>query len=54
MTVSVKIAPPVETGHHLKQFSASISSAALITYGADGSVILRTPDCPNEYGTNYD
>ncbi|XP_045762640.1 cilia- and flagella-associated protein 43 isoform X2 [Maniola jurtina] len=49
VTVSVKMAPPVETGHHLKQFTVSYNSAALITYGADGTVILRTPDCPDEY-----
>ncbi|XP_052747310.1 cilia- and flagella-associated protein 43 isoform X2 [Bicyclus anynana] len=47
VTVSVKMAPPVETGHHLKHYSAAYNSEYLVTYGADGTVILRTADCPH-------
>ncbi|CAH0726230.1 unnamed protein product, partial [Brenthis ino] len=49
ITVSVKMGPIIETGHHLKQFIAFINTGALLTYGADGTVILREPTAPDEY-----
>ncbi|CAH2104151.1 unnamed protein product [Euphydryas editha] len=49
VTVSVKMGPVVDTGHHLKQFLAFYNTGALLTYGADGTVILRQPNATGEY-----
>lgn len=50
--MSVKMGPIIETGHHLKHFVASINTDALLTFGADGTVILRGPTAPEKYGEN--
>lgn len=44
------MSPVVDTGHHLKQFLAFYNTGALLTYGADGTVILRLPNVAEEYG----
>nr|XP_026489284.1 cilia- and flagella-associated protein 43 [Vanessa tameamea] len=49
ITVSVKMGPVVETGHHLKHFQAFFNNGALLTYGADGTVILRLPNVFEEF-----
>ena len=51
--MSVKMGPIIETGHHLKHFVASINTDALLTFGADGTVILRGPTAPEKYGEEF-
>ncbi|CAH2067617.1 unnamed protein product, partial [Iphiclides podalirius] len=49
ITVSVKMGPVFESGHDLKQCRVFINTGALLTFGYDGSIILRQPDAPEEY-----
>ncbi|XP_026325247.1 cilia- and flagella-associated protein 43, partial [Hyposmocoma kahamanoa] len=48
-TVAVKMGPIVNSGHELKQFSGSFGVNSLVTFGADGHVVLRTSDIPPHY-----
>lgn len=42
--------PVFESGHDLKHCRGYINSAALVTFSYDGTVILRKPEAPVEYG----
>lgn len=46
----MKMGPIVNSGHELKQFSGSFGVNSLVTFGADGHVVLRTSDSPRHYG----
>lgn len=50
MTVSVKMGPIIDSGHDIKQFDGYRSANALLTFGYDGTVILRPPNAPDSYG----
>ncbi|CAK1544292.1 unnamed protein product [Leptosia nina] len=49
VTVSVKMGPNVDTGHELKHYDAFYSPGAFLTFGYDGTVVMRQPHCPEEY-----
>ncbi|XP_059058121.1 cilia- and flagella-associated protein 43 [Achroia grisella] len=49
ITVSVKMGSIIDSGHDMKQFGGFFNMAALLTYGYDGTVIMRQPDGPVEY-----
>ncbi|XP_063891413.1 cilia- and flagella-associated protein 43 [Helicoverpa armigera] len=49
MTVSVKMGPIIDSGHDIKQFDGYRSANALLTFGYDGTVILRPPNAPDSY-----
>ncbi|CAG9566475.1 unnamed protein product [Danaus chrysippus] len=49
VTVSVKMGPMLETGHSLKHFIFFTNQNALLTYGADGTVVLRQPNENDEF-----
>jgi hypothetical protein len=51
VTVSVKVGAVIESGHQLRQFSALCAASALLTFGYDGALVLRSPDAPPDYGT---
>lgn len=52
ITVAVKMGPIVESGHDVKYFDGFFNTGAFLTYGYDGTVVLREPDGREEYG-NY-
>ncbi|XP_038207822.1 cilia- and flagella-associated protein 43 [Zerene cesonia] len=49
VTVSVKMAPIIETGHELKYYDGFFNSGALLTFGYDGTVVIRQAHGPQEY-----
>ncbi|XP_035446277.2 cilia- and flagella-associated protein 43 [Spodoptera frugiperda] len=49
VTVSVKMGPIIESGHDIKQFSGFRGANTLMTFGYDGTVILRSPEAPVKY-----
>lgn len=53
VTVSVKMGAIIETGHDIKYFNGFFNVGALLTFGYDGTVILRKPNAPEEYGEYY-
>ncbi|XP_049868319.1 cilia- and flagella-associated protein 43 isoform X1 [Pectinophora gossypiella] len=53
VTVSVRMGPIIDSGHDLKQFSGVRGELGLMTYGADGAVVLRQPDAPPTYDFKY-
>lgn len=50
MTVSVKMGPIIDSGHDIKLFDGFRNERALLTFAFDGTVILRPPEAPDEYG----
>lgn len=48
--MSVKMGPIIESGHDIKQFSGFRGANTLMTFGYDGTVILRSPEAPVKYG----
>lgn len=50
VTVSVKMGPVIDTGHDMKLFDGFYNLNAFLTYGFDGTLILRQPDAPEDYG----
>ncbi|XP_022821097.1 cilia- and flagella-associated protein 43 isoform X2 [Spodoptera litura] len=48
VTVSVKMGPIIESGHDIKQFSGFRGANTLMTFGYDGTLILRSPHTPEE------
>lgn len=53
-TVAVKMGPIINSGHELKQFSGARGLNSLLTFGADGHVVLRMSDVPPHYGKTLD
>ncbi|KAI8428338.1 hypothetical protein MSG28_002530 [Choristoneura fumiferana] len=51
ITVAVKMGPIIESGHDVKYFDGFFNLEAFLTYGYDGTVVLREPDGREEYGT---
>ncbi|XP_050670379.1 cilia- and flagella-associated protein 43 [Leptidea sinapis] len=49
VTVSVKMAPAIETGHQLKQYNAFVNNGALMTFSYDGTLVLRKSHATEEY-----
>ncbi|KAM3957531.1 cilia- and flagella-associated protein 43 [Aphomia sociella] len=49
VTVSVKMGPIIDSGHDMKHFGGFYSPSALLTFGYDGTVIIREPHAPEEY-----
>ncbi|XP_052758643.1 cilia- and flagella-associated protein 43 [Galleria mellonella] len=49
VTISVKMGPIIESGHDMRQFGGYFNNVAVLTYGYDGTVIIRQPDAPSEY-----
>lgn len=46
----MKMGPIIDSSHELKQFNASRGLHSLLTFGADGHLILRKSDIPPNYG----
>ncbi|KAI8428342.1 hypothetical protein MSG28_002530 [Choristoneura fumiferana] len=49
ITVAVKMGPIIESGHDVKYFDGFFNLEAFLTYGYDGTVVLREPDGREEY-----
>ncbi|XP_013186993.2 cilia- and flagella-associated protein 43 [Amyelois transitella] len=49
ITVSVKMGPIIDTGHDMKYFNAYFNEAAFLSFGYDGTAILRQSDAPPDY-----
>lgn len=50
----MKMGPIINSGHELKHFSGSRGLNSLLTFGADGHVVLRTSNVPPHYGKIFD
>ncbi|XP_061707746.1 LOW QUALITY PROTEIN: cilia- and flagella-associated protein 43 [Cydia pomonella] len=48
VTISVKMGPIVDTGHEVKYFNGFFAPNALLTFGYDGTIVLRQPDGRSE------
>lgn len=46
----MKISAFVDSGHDLKYYSGLFTDGGLVTYGFDGTLILRRPEGTPEYG----
>lgn len=46
----MKMGPIINSGHELKQFNGSFGLYSLLTFGADGHVVLRMSNIPPNYG----
>ncbi|KAJ0182154.1 hypothetical protein K1T71_002876 [Dendrolimus kikuchii] len=49
VTVQVKMGPIIEAGHDIKYFLGFFNVGAFLSYGYDGSCIVRQPDAPEQY-----